>query len=96
MSNGNGVRRPNARMFANEAPITQMNIATMREYCEFTLDDGVFANRDSFALARNIANAGRTAQFGARCKLTRRATQKSLNEIIEVHVVILMEDNRSR
>jgi hypothetical protein len=83
-------------MLANEAPITQMNIATMREYCEFTLDYSVFANRDSFAFTRNIADAGRTTQFGTRCKLTRRATQKSLNEIIEVHVVILIEDNRSR
>ena len=59
MSDGNRAGRPNARLFANEAPVAKMNIATMCKYSQLTLDDAISANRDSFAITRNVADAGR-------------------------------------
>jgi hypothetical protein len=46
-------------LFANVAPLAKLNIATMCKYSQLTLDDAIFANRDSFAIARNVADAGR-------------------------------------
>ena len=59
MSDSNRASGPNACLFANIAPVAKMNIPSMRKYSQLALDDAIFANRDPFAIARNIADAGR-------------------------------------
>jgi hypothetical protein len=83
-------------LFSDIAPITQLNLAAMSEDSKLALDDAVPANHYPFAIARNVANARRPAQSRTWRKLTRRAKQDSLNQVIEIHAVIRTKEIRSR